>query len=144
MEGPDDSTVYLDITSVKSGYGLDGEADVEDVALADDVLLALHPNEALRLRGVHRPGRDEVVVADHLGADEPAFQVRVDHAGGFGRLGAAPDLPGPRLILPRREERDEVEGAVSRPDDLVETRLVNAELVEQYSRRAGEQQAGKA
>ena len=80
----------------------------------DHVVLALDPHLARLLGGVHRARRHQLVVADHLGADEPAFEVGVDHAGRLGRLRAAADLPGAGLVLPGREERDQVERAVAR------------------------------
>src|SRR3546814_3301540 len=50
---------------------------------------------------------------DGLGADEAAFEVGVDDAGGLRRLGALLDRPGPRFLRPRREEGDEVEELVA-------------------------------
>ena len=59
---------------------LDVEADVQDVAVADDVGLSLEPLLALlRDLGV-RAELDEVVPVDDLAADEPARDVRVDRA----------------------------------------------------------------
>ena len=47
---------------------LDVEADVQDVAVLDDVRLAFEPLEAAS-RGLRvRAGLDEVVPADHLGS----------------------------------------------------------------------------
>src|SRR5262245_58486733 len=60
----------------------DVEAEVDDVAVLDDVLLALEAQlaglAALGLAAVV----DEVLVVGHLGADEAAFDVAVDLAGG--------------------------------------------------------------
>jgi hypothetical protein len=54
------------------------EPDVEHVAVLDDVGLALQALEAA-LGGLRvRAGLDEVVPADHLGADEPLRDVGVD------------------------------------------------------------------
>ena len=110
---------------------LDREPHVEDVAFADDVVLALHADLAVRLRGLHRPRRDQLVVADDLGADEPALQVGVDHAGCLRRRGAAPNLPRARFVFTGGEERDEVDRPIARRDHLLQAGLLHAELLEQ-------------
>src|SRR3990170_9072408 len=109
----------------------DGEAHVEDVALADDVVLALDAQLAVVLRLFHRADGDELVVADDLGPDEAALEVRVDHAGGLGCLRAVADLPRAGLVLAGREERDEVERPVARADHRLQPGLGHAELLEE-------------
>ena len=64
----------------RSERALDREAHVQDVAFRHLVVLALDAELAGRLGGVHGAGGDQFLVADHLGADEAAFQVGVDHA----------------------------------------------------------------
>src|SRR5258707_6117503 len=84
----------------------DVEADVEHVAVFDDVGLALEPLLApARDLGV-RAELDEVVPADHLAADEAACDVRADRRGGIDRRLAAAKRPRPRLLLASGEERD--------------------------------------
>ena len=61
------------------------EAELNDVAVLHDVVLALHAHQAPRLRLGHRSGGDQVVVRDDLGLDEAPLEVSVDHAGGFRR-----------------------------------------------------------
>src|SRR5207253_9045187 len=99
---------------------LDVEADVEDVAVLDDVGLALEP----LLAG---PGRlrvttcsHEIVPAHHLAADEAARDVRVDRLGGVERRLALPQRPRPRLLLAGSEERDQVERLGEPAHDLAE------------------------
>src|SRR5712691_10523102 len=115
----------------------DRETDVQDVALADDVVLPLDSHVARRLRLLHRPGCDELFVGHDLGADESPLEIGVDHTGGFGRRRTAADLPCPRLVLPGCEERDEVERAITSRDHALETRLGDAELLEQRPRLIG-------
>jgi len=67
----------------------DVELEEQHVAVGDDVLLALHPVEPLLARGRHRSARDQVVVCDGFGLDEPAFEVGVDDAGGLGAVSPA-------------------------------------------------------
>src|SRR5215217_706691 len=100
----------------------DVEADVEDVAVLDDVVLRLEPLQPLpRGLGV-RPGADEVVPADHLAADEAARNIRMNRARRLDRGRAAPQRPRPRLLLAGGEELDLVERVLQAPDDLLERR----------------------
>src|SRR5690242_20272712 len=65
--------------------GSDVEAEMEDVALLDPVLLAFQPQPP-RFPGAGFPAvADEVVVADGLGADEALLEVGVDHRRGLRR-----------------------------------------------------------
>src|SRR5262249_2884767 len=86
---------------------LHSEAEVDDVAVLDDVVLPLEPDlprlATLRLARV----LDEIVVGHHLGADEPAFNVAVDAPGRPARRGAASDGPGAALVLAGGEEADQ-------------------------------------
>jgi len=53
----------------------DVEAEEYDVAVADDVILALAADQSGLLRGVERALFHQRVEADDLGADEPALKV---------------------------------------------------------------------
>ena len=93
----------------------------------DDVGLALEPlRAALRRLGVGA-GIEQVVPADHLAADEAARDVRVDRAAGLERGLAVAQRPGSRLLLAGGEERDQAEGVLEPPHDLVERRRAVAE-----------------
>ena len=63
----------------------DVESEVNHVAFLHDVGLALEPELAGFARAVLAAARDVLVVADDLGADEAALEVRVDRAGGLRR-----------------------------------------------------------
>src|SRR5204862_6424460 len=90
------------------------ESDLEHIAVFDDVVLAFdaHPSLLLRLR----PGSDveELAPLDHLGADEAALQVGVDHARALGRARAGAERPRARLLLAGRQERPPPEEVVRR------------------------------
>src|SRR5689334_15307397 len=58
----------------------DVEQEVEDVAVADDVVLALRAHLSRLLGALLAAERDVVVVGDRLGADEAALEVGVDDA----------------------------------------------------------------
>ncbi len=102
---------------------LDREADVQHVSFDDFVVLALDAELALGLRCIPRSGRDQLVVSDDLGSDEASLEIGVDRACGFGSLRAAAHLPGARLVLAGREERDEIESSVASRDDPVQSGL---------------------
>src|SRR5262249_16920743 len=97
---------------------------MDDVAVYDDVLLALEPE----LAGIARAGfaaeRDVILGRDHLGADEAALEIGVNDAGGLWRPRAARHRPGVRLPGTGSEERDEVEQRIARADQAVEPGLV--------------------
>src|SRR5213078_2993706 len=77
--------------SISHQEGSDVEADVEDVAVLDDVGLALEPLSA-GPRGFRGPPRRyEVVPAHHLAADEAAGDVGMDRLRGVERSLAAPE-----------------------------------------------------
>ena len=97
---------------------------MKDVAVLHDIVLAL----LAQLAGVAGPGlaiqRDIVVVGDRLGADEPAFEVRVDFPRGARRLAALLNRPGARFLGADREEGDEVQEVVAGADDSGEAGFV--------------------
>src|SRR5262249_35903725 len=109
----------------------DVEAEVADLAVADDVVLAFETELTARAKVGHRAaGGDEVVVRVHLGADEPARDVRVDGAGGVLRARAARDRPGADLVLADGEERDQPEQRVAVLEKPPQGRLAQAEIRE--------------
>src|SRR6266508_1432164 len=125
--------------ALPAGPWLHVEADVEDVAFADDVGLALGAQQPLALGGVPSAGGDQLVVADHLGPDEATLQVGVDAAGSL-RGGRAPaDLPGPALVLAGGQERHQIEQPPGGADHLVQPAPLDAVLGQQGGRLAGRQ-----
>ena len=78
-----------------------GVAEVDDVAVLDDVFLAFEADLAVFAARRHRSARDERVVGDHFGADEAALDVGVDFAGRLLRRRAARESTR-RGIRPRR------------------------------------------
>ena len=99
---------------------LSGVPEVDDVAVLHHVLLAFEAQLAVIAAGLHGAAGDEGVVADHLGADEPARDVAVNLAGGVERDRAAADLPGPALVFAHREERQVAEQIVAGADHAIE------------------------
>src|SRR5579864_8788568 len=90
----------------------DVEPDLQHVAVLHLVVLALDAKLALLLGRLPRAEGEELVPADHLGADEPALQVGVDDAGALRCLGAGAERPRPALLVAGGEERPPAEHGV--------------------------------
>src|SRR5205807_7541926 len=82
------------------------EAEIDDVAVLHDVLLALEAHFTVVAARRHRPARNERVIGDDFRADETTGNVAVDFPGGKLRLRLARNRPGPALILADREKRN--------------------------------------
>src|SRR5262249_16467184 len=80
------------------------------------------------LRFGHAPGRNQVVVGDDLGANEPALDVAVYLARGIDRRRPPPDGPGPALVGTDGEEWHQAEELKRELDDAISTRLGDAEV----------------
>src|SRR4029079_9885703 len=72
---------------------LDVEPEMHDVAVLDDVLAALEAHLAVLLRALLAFARDVIGKRDHLGANEPFFEIGVNDAGGLGRRIAVVNRP---------------------------------------------------
>src|SRR5215207_2934816 len=90
----DASTGSISSTELDS----DVEAELDDVAVGHDVVLALHAYFAGGLGRCHRAGGHEIVEGHDLGLDEAAFEVRVNHAGRLRRGCTLGDRPGAGLL----------------------------------------------
>src|ERR687890_631967 len=96
------------------------EAEVEDVAVLDDVVLTLQPQLA-RVAGAGLALQCNVIrVGDGLGADEALFEVGVDHARRLGRPRAARHRPRPRLLGADGEVGVQAQKLVAGTDHAVE------------------------
>src|SRR5947209_3202985 len=114
-----------------SAFRLHVEEEVHNVAVLHDVLLSFHSEDALPAGSCLRAVREQIVPADHLRLDESALEVRVDDAGRLRRSGAFADHPGAAFVLPRGEVALQAEEVETGPDELVETRLGEAEVGEE-------------
>ena len=102
---------------------LDCAAEVDDVAVLDDVFLALEPLQVPGLGLFEGAGGVEVVERGDLGADEALGEVGVDLAGGLDGGGPALEVPAADLGLAGGEERDDADRVVSLADDPVAAQL---------------------
>src|SRR6266581_2139811 len=85
----------------------DVEAEERDIAVLHYVVAAFEPHlSAFPSRGVGSR-RDEVIVGDDLGLDEPTLDVAVNDARGFGRPGPLANRPGPHLGIAGSQKGDE-------------------------------------
>src|SRR5690606_30207458 len=100
------------------------EAELDDVAVGHDVVLALDAGLAGGARRGDRARGDEVVERDDLRLDEALFEVGVNDSGGLRRLPALADRPGARLLRPRREVRLEAERVEADARELIESGLL--------------------
>ena len=98
-------------------------AEIDDVAVLDDVFLAFEPLQVLGLGLLDRAGLLEVVERGDLGADEALGQVGVDLAGGLDGGGPALEVPAADLGLAGREEGDDADRVVGLADDPVPAQL---------------------
>src|SRR5581483_3273690 len=115
------------------------EADVEDVAVADDVRLPFEPLLALLRHLRVRAELDEVAPIDDLAADEATRDVGVDRLRRVEGCLAVPERPRTRLLLAGGEERDQVERLRKPRGDRVERRrAAAAELGRLLVRKLGE------
>ena len=99
--------------------GSDIEEEFDDVAVLDDVFLALQAHLARLARSRVVASRREIVVAHNLRADEAAFEVRVDLASRLWRLCAAADRLGAGFLFARREVADQAQQLVGRRHQTV-------------------------
>src|SRR5208337_701058 len=70
------------------------EAEMQDVAVGDDVVLALETEPAGLARPRFAAAGDVILVSDGFHPDEPLLEVRMDDARRLGRLRPLLDRPG--------------------------------------------------
>src|SRR5260370_24417545 len=96
-----------------SDPGSDVEAEVKNVAILDEVFLALGPHLAGLLGGLFAAAGYEILVGNGLGPDETVFEIRMDDAGRFRGLGPASHGPGAGFLGPHSEAPNEGDRALA-------------------------------
>src|SRR5262249_60132426 len=96
-----------------------GKPEQHDVAVLDDVVLALEAHLAGLLGAKLATGSHIVVEGDGFGADEALLEIGMDAAGGARRLGAGLHGPGTRLLGTGGKKRKEVEQPGTPPGHAV-------------------------
>src|SRR4051812_32288174 len=109
-------------------------AEIDHVAVEDDVLLALEAQLAVLAARAERAAREQVLVADDFGADEAALDVGVDFAGRELRRRVARNRPGAALVFAHREERDVAEEVVARANHAIQPGLTQSEVGHERAR----------
>src|SRR5262245_11466590 len=107
----------------KPGRTSQGTAEVDDVAVADDVVLAFEQLESLGFDLLHGPEPSQGVVGCDLRADESLGQVGVDLAGGVDRSPTPFEVPAPNLGIAGGEEGDDADCVVGSADNAVAGQL---------------------
>src|SRR3982750_4844834 len=105
---------------------LDIEAEEEDVAVRDDVLLPFGPRDAFFAGTLPAAIGDELGIGDRLGADEALLEIRVNHAGRNRRRVPAMDGPCTDFLLAGREIGLEAEEVIPGADEPIETCRLDA------------------
>src|SRR5258708_18945219 len=103
-----DQGVYARLRRAMSGHDgilLRGKAEMQHVAVGDDVVLAFQPQLADVARAGFAAALDVIVIRDGLGADEAVLEIRMDHAGGLRGARTLGDGPGARLLRTDGTER---------------------------------------
>src|SRR2546422_11070919 len=122
------SPTYQLTNSLSTSFALCGEAEVDNVAVADDVVFAFEPDLTVIAARGHRAARDQTVVADHFRANEPPRDVAVNLAGGGLCRRVARNRPRAALVFADREERNIPEELVAGADDAVEARFLQVQI----------------
>src|SRR5688572_1506196 len=110
---------------------LDVEAEVDHVAVAHGVVLALEAELAGLLGAELAAVRYEVVIGSDFRANEPALEIGMDHAGGLRRGRARMYRPGAHFLGPCGEIGLQAEQRVRGSDDAVQSRLIHAHVLEE-------------
>src|SRR5258707_11536955 len=101
--------------------------EMHDVTIGDHVFLAFEAQPPGLAGARLAAERHIVVICDGLGADEAALEISMDDARRLGRLGAAGDGPGFRLLGSCREIREQAQKTVSGADQTIEPGLVESD-----------------
>src|ERR1035438_6079333 len=112
----------------------DADAELHDVAVAHDVLLALDTGFARRLDLRHGAERHEVLEGDHFSFDEVLLEVGVNLAGRFGGRGPLVDRPRPRFLGTGGKEGLQAQRRESDPREQCQAGLVLAVGLEKFER----------
>src|SRR6202008_4336711 len=102
---------------------------MHDIAIKDHVFLALKAEFAGFLGARFAIVFDIVRIGDGFRADETLFEIRMNDAGGGGRLGALGYGPGPCFLGANGEISDEMQEVITSPDNAVEARLFKTDGV---------------
>src|SRR6267143_280394 len=113
------------------------EKDVHDLAVLDGIGLAFRPHDPLPLRIGFATCFQQLVPLDDLGSDKASLEVRMDGAGGLLCWSAARNGPCADLVLAGPEERTESKQLVRRPDQTIERRLGEPDLLPERRRFVG-------
>src|SRR5689334_11519262 len=99
---------------------LNVEAEMHDIAVPDDVVLAFEPHFSHLLRALLALAGEKVIIGDDLRADKAFLEIGVDYARGLRRSTAAADSPRPDFLRARGEIGLQPEQLVAGVDQTLE------------------------
>jgi len=99
---------------------------MHDVAIADDIILALKAHFSSILTGTFTSQCNEVAVRNRLGTDKAFFKIGMNDAGGLGGARAFGHGPGAGFLRPDSEIGNQLQELVARTDEALEARLRQA------------------
>src|SRR2546429_663129 len=74
---------------------------------------------------------DEILIGNHLGADEAALDVTVDFSRSFPSVGSLRDRPCADFVFARGQKTDQIQKGVGRMDKPVSRRLFDADFFQE-------------
>src|SRR2546428_12645304 len=80
---------------------LNRKSEMDNVAVLDDVLFPFEAKLSCLLALGFASKGDEILIGNHLGADEAALPATADSSRTFPRAGSPPDRPSPDLVFAR-------------------------------------------
>src|ERR1700722_6072030 len=120
------------VFSIAPSRPLDVEAKMHDIAFAHDVLLALEAQAPRLARAGFAAIVDVILERDDLGANEAAFEISVDHAGGLRRGAARAHRPGADFFRPGGEIGQQSKQLIGTADHAVQTRLLESQVAQEF------------
>ena len=111
-----------------------GNAEQRDVAVVENVFLALESIFPRLARRRHAAEFGEIVVGNDFGFDEAFFEIRMDHAGGLRSFPPFLDRPGANFFFPRGEVSHQPEESVGTLDERGYAGVVDPEILQKLLR----------
>src|SRR5215470_10572927 len=112
--------------------GLTGMADVHDIAVLDNVVLALEAKSSLGAGVGFGAGFEQLIPADRFRANEMFLEIGMDRACSLLGAGMRGDLPCAAFVLAGCEERDESQQLISSADQTGQTTFREAVAREKF------------
>src|SRR5437867_11413219 len=110
---------------------LNRKSEMDNVAVLDDVLFPFEAKLSCLLALGFASKGDEILIGNHLGADEAALDVTVDFSRSFPSVGSLRDRPCADFVFARGQKTDQIQKGVGRMDKPVSRRLFDADFFQE-------------